>query len=225
VVLCRKAIGYKVPLNLEAENPEQWQKEEQEKIDSAEPLSEEQLQEKEALLQKGYGDWSRKDFNHFVRACAEFGRDDIDNICKEVEGKDPDEVRGYAEIFWARKDELQDHDRVMSIVEKGESKIQRKKDIRRALSAKMARYRSPFHQLHIVYGTNKGKNYTEEEDRFLVGHSIPPFIGCLLPATPWADLIRTEQHPCVEPVKPSTPISLLCLVSVSFECTLPHCTL
>ena len=32
----------------------------------------------------------------------------------------------------------------------------------------MARYRSPFHQMRIAYGTNKGKNYTEEEDRFLV---------------------------------------------------------
>ena len=29
-------------------------------------------------------------------------------------------------------------------------------------------YRAPFHQLRIAYGTNKGKNYTEEEDRFLV---------------------------------------------------------
>lgn len=77
-------------------------------------------------------------------------------------------MRAYAKVFWERKDELQDHDRIMSIIEKGEQKIQRKKDIRRALSAKMARYRSPFHQLHIVYGTNKGKNYTEEEDRFLV---------------------------------------------------------
>merc|ERR1711948_240991 len=34
--------------------------------------------------------------------------------------------------------------------------------------AKIARYRAPFHQLRIAYGTNKGKNYTEEEDRFLV---------------------------------------------------------
>jgi hypothetical protein len=33
---------------------------------------------------------------------------------------------------------------------------------------KMTRYRAPFHQLRIAYGTNKGKNYTEEEDRFLV---------------------------------------------------------
>ena len=32
----------------------------------------------------------------------------------------------------------------------------------------MSRYRAPFHQLRIAYGTNKGKNYTEEEDRFLV---------------------------------------------------------
>lgn len=32
----------------------------------------------------------------------------------------------------------------------------------------MARYRAPFHQLRIAYGTNKGKNFIEEEDRFLV---------------------------------------------------------
>jgi len=32
----------------------------------------------------------------------------------------------------------------------------------------VARYRAPFHQLRIQYGTNKGKNYTEEEDRFLI---------------------------------------------------------
>lgn len=32
----------------------------------------------------------------------------------------------------------------------------------------MSRYRAAFHQLRIAYGTNKGKNYTEEEDRFLV---------------------------------------------------------
>jgi len=78
------------------------------------------------------------------------------------------QVRAYAKVFWERSEELTDLDRVMSIIEKGEQKIQRKKDIRRALEAKMMRYRSPFHQLHIVYGTNKGKNYTEEEDRFLV---------------------------------------------------------
>ena len=32
----------------------------------------------------------------------------------------------------------------------------------------MVRYKAPFHQLRIQYGTNKGKNYTEEEDRYLI---------------------------------------------------------
>ena len=35
-------------------------------------------------------------------------------------------------------------------------------------SLKKRRYNSPFHQLRIVYGTNKGKNYIEDEDRFLI---------------------------------------------------------
>lgn len=56
----------------------------------------------------------------------------------------------------------------MAQIERGEAKIQRRVSIKRALDAKMARYRAPFHQLRISYGTNKGKNYMEEEDRFLV---------------------------------------------------------
>jgi SWI/SNF-related matrix-associated actin-dependent regulator of chromatin subfamily A member 5 len=32
----------------------------------------------------------------------------------------------------------------------------------------IGRYKAPFHQLRISYGTNKGKNYSEEEDRFLI---------------------------------------------------------
>lgn len=28
----------------------------------------------------------------FVRMCGEYGRDDLDSICKEVEGKTEDEV-------------------------------------------------------------------------------------------------------------------------------------
>ena len=85
-------------------------------------------------------------------------------------------------MFWERKDELQDIDKVMSIIDKGEQKIQRKKDIKKALDIKMSRYRSPFHQLHIVYGTNKGKNYTEEEDRFLVSYmrvSYEPMVAVI----------------------------------------------
>ena len=40
-------------------------------------------------------------------------------------------------MFWERKDELEDQDRIMALIEKGEQKIQRKKDIRNALETKV----------------------------------------------------------------------------------------
>lgn len=45
-----------------------------------------------AVWCQGFSDWSRRDFNQFVRLCGEYGRDDIDSICKEVEGKTEEEV-------------------------------------------------------------------------------------------------------------------------------------
>ena len=53
---------------------------------------------------------------------------------------------------------LKDIDRVMAQIEKGEAKIQRRGLIKKSLDSKIARYRAPFHQLRIAYGTNKVSN-------------------------------------------------------------------
>lgn len=165
----RKTIGYKVPKNPDlGSDAGQFQKEEQDKIDEAEPLTEEEVMEKERLLNEGFTNWSRRDFNQFIKANEKYGRDDTESIAREVEGKTPEEVHEYSQVFWERCHELQDIERIMAQIERGEARIQRRASIKKALDAKMARYRAPFHQLRIAYGTNKGKNYTEEEDRFLV---------------------------------------------------------
>ncbi|CAG9760588.1 unnamed protein product [Ceutorhynchus assimilis] len=165
----RQTLGYKVPKNLEL-GPEanKQQREQQKKIDDSHPPTEEEQQEKEQLLTQGFTDWNRRDFNQFIKANEKYGRDDIENIAKEVEGKTPEEVVQYSAVFWERCHELQDVERIMAQIERGELKIQRRASIRRALDAKIGRYRAPFHQLRLAYGNNKGKNYTEEEDRFLV---------------------------------------------------------
>ncbi|XP_023332066.1 chromatin-remodeling complex ATPase chain Iswi [Eurytemora carolleeae] len=165
----RKTVNYKVPLNSElGSDAKRVQKEEQRKVDDAEELTEEEQIEKEELLKDGFRDWTKRDFNQFVRLNEKYGRDDMGSISKEVEGKTPEEVIQYAKVFWDRCAELQDCDRIMGQIEKGEARIQRRSLIKKALDAKIARYKAPFHQLRIAYGTNKGKNYTEEEDRFLV---------------------------------------------------------
>jgi len=166
----RKSISYKAvrDLDLPPEEAKKQQAEEQKKIDESEPLTDEEQAEKDTLLTMGFTNWSKRDFNQFIKANEKYGREDLDNISKEVEGKTGKEVMEYAKVFWERYNELQDIDRLLAQIERGETKIQRRISIKRALDAKMARYKAPFFQLKIQYGTNKGKNYTEEEDRFLV---------------------------------------------------------
>ncbi|XP_076030630.1 nucleosome-remodeling ATPase imitation SWI isoform X2 [Oratosquilla oratoria] len=165
----RKTVGYKVPKNPEfGADSARIQKDEQKKIDEAESVTDEEMEERDRLLTQGFQNWSKRDFNQFIKANEKYGRDDIENIAKDVEGKTPEEVMEYSAVFWERCSELQDCDRILAQIERGEAKIQRRASIKKALDAKMARYRAPFHQLRISYGTNKGKNYTEEEDRFLV---------------------------------------------------------
>ncbi|CAO2622396.1 Probable global transcription activator SNF2L1 [Lemmus lemmus] len=168
ILYYRKTIGYKVPRNPEIPNPAIAQREEQKKIDGAEPLTPQEIEEKDKLLTQGFTNWTKRDFNQFIKANEKYGRDDIDNIAREVEGKSPEEVMEYSAVFWERCNELQDIEKIMAQIERGEARIQRRISIKKALDAKIARYKAPFHQLRIQYGTSKGKNYTEEEDRFLI---------------------------------------------------------
>ncbi|CAJ0575408.1 unnamed protein product, partial [Mesorhabditis spiculigera] len=165
----RKTIGYKAQKEGSGKDAERKQKEEQKKIDASEGLTEEERNEREELLDQGFSSWSRREFSTFVKANEKFGRQDIDAICRElVETKSREEVIEYAKVFWERVDDLADSEKIIAQIEKGESRIQRRHLVRGALDAKIKKYRAPYHQLRISYGTNKGKTYTEEEDRFLV---------------------------------------------------------
>ena len=41
---------------------------------------------------QGFTNWTKRDFQQFVKANEKFGRDDIESIAREVEGKTPEEV-------------------------------------------------------------------------------------------------------------------------------------
>ena len=92
------------------------------------------------LLIQGFTNWSKREFNQFIKACEKYGRDDLDNICQDVEGKTPEEVRAYSAVFWERKDEMTDIEKIMAQIERGEAKIQRRISIKKALEAKVRFY-------------------------------------------------------------------------------------
>ncbi|XP_019450875.1 PREDICTED: ISWI chromatin-remodeling complex ATPase CHR11-like isoform X1 [Lupinus angustifolius] len=132
------------------------------------PLTAEESEEKEHLLEKGFSSWTRKDFNTFIRACEKYGRNDIKGIASEMEGKAEEEVERYAKVFKERYKELNDYDRIIKNIERGEARISRKDEIMKAIGKKLDRYKNPWLELKIQYGQNKGKLYNEECDRFMI---------------------------------------------------------
>ncbi|KAJ9181959.1 hypothetical protein P3X46_006002 [Hevea brasiliensis] len=136
--------------------------------EGGEPLTAEELEEKERLLEEGFSSWSRRDFNTFIRACEKYGRKDIKSIASEMEGKTEEEVEIYAKVFKERYKELNDYDRIIKNIERGEARISRKDEIMKAIGKKLDRYKNPWLELKIQYGQNKGKLYNEECDRFMI---------------------------------------------------------
>ncbi|XP_058078110.1 ISWI chromatin-remodeling complex ATPase CHR11-like isoform X2 [Magnolia sinica] len=132
------------------------------------PLTAEEQEERELLLEEGFSSWTRRDFNTFIRACEKYGRNDIKGIASEMEGKKEAEVERYAKVFRERYKELNDYDRIIKNIERGEARISRKDEIMKAIGKKLDRYKNPWLELKIQYGQNKGKLYNEECDRFML---------------------------------------------------------
>ena len=83
--------------------------------------------------------------------------------------KSADEIKTYSQAFWARGAGLiPDFDKLARRIEEGERKIAEKAKMADALSSKVKSVDNPWQTLSIKYGNNRGKLFTEEEDRFLV---------------------------------------------------------
>ncbi|SAM03058.1 hypothetical protein [Absidia glauca] len=171
----RKTAGYRLPNVPENGNPdlkltlEKERKLEQDKIKKARPLTEEEDEERRSLYSEGFTNWSKKDFSAFVNACAKYGRSKIKLIADDINSKTFDEVERYAKVFWERYKELNDYEKYIGKIEKGESELEKQNEIQTQLTEKILPLRIPLQQLKIQYTQpTKGKNYTEEEDRFLL---------------------------------------------------------
>ena len=158
--------GYKVPVGDE-EGDEEEAAAEQALIDNAKPLTEKEIKEKEKLISQGFGSWQRKDFYQFLKLAERYGRDDIANIAAELE-KTEEEVETYEKVFFARMSEIEGHERYLAQIDAGEERLRRYAKQAALLRRKIGYYRNPLSQLKVAYGQNKGKTYTEEEDRFML---------------------------------------------------------
>ncbi|KAI9142019.1 SNF2 family N-terminal domain-containing protein [Paraphysoderma sedebokerense] len=176
ILAYRKQVGYKVPKRTPAadeeiddEELEKEQQQEQARIDEAEPLTEEETAEKEQLMTQGFGNWGKREFGQFVKCCEAYGRNNFEQFSSNLPTKTVDEIKQYSTVFWERYKEIDDWKKIIDTIEKGEKRLSRVQEVQETLTARISELRSPLSGLKIPYNTSaKGKNYTEEEDRFLL---------------------------------------------------------
>ncbi|KAF7981341.1 hypothetical protein HWV62_33785 [Athelia sp. TMB] len=141
----------------------------QEFIDNAVPLDDEEQAQKEAYLDEGFPDWSRRDFQQFVRALEANGwSEDWDLLATDIQDKTPLEVKRYYQIFKKKWKTLPEYPRIEQRIIEGEAKRNKRSNLESLLMKKIASVKYPMQELELNYPTTKGKVYSEEEDRYLL---------------------------------------------------------
>uniref|UniRef100_A0A060SXP6 ARAD1A10956p n=1 Tax=Blastobotrys adeninivorans TaxID=409370 RepID=A0A060SXP6_BLAAD len=172
----RKIIGQRMSLHEisedmldEGETKEERRKRENKLIEEAEPLTEEEENEKTELAKQGFSNFSKRDFTNFVHQCARFGRDNYKAIAAEFNDKTPEEIEEYAKVFWERYKEIDGYERYISQIEQGEKRTRTLAHQEQLLRQKIEQYKAPMTDMRIIYPVNNNKKiYSEEEDRFLL---------------------------------------------------------
>ncbi|KAJ9103708.1 hypothetical protein QFC20_004712 [Naganishia adeliensis] len=143
------------------------QAEEQHLIDTAEPLTEEEKADKEEAIQEGFPNWSRREQQRFISACVEHGRNNI-QIIADVCERTLEDTQRYADTFWKRYTEIPDYQKTIDRIEAGERTREKRQFEIDVLDRKIKNTPLPLQTLEINYALNKGKQYSEDEDRFLL---------------------------------------------------------
>ncbi|KAL0577835.1 chromatin remodeling complex Adenosinetriphosphatase [Marasmius crinis-equi] len=141
----------------------------QEFIDTAEPLTEEEAAQKEAYIEEGFPDWSRRDFQQFVKGLEAYGWDQpMETYAADIQDKSPEEVQKYYNTFAKKWKTLAEYARIEARITEGEAKRTKRNNLEFLLEQKINSVDYPMQELELNYPTTKGKVYSEEEDRYLL---------------------------------------------------------
>ncbi|TFK38304.1 P-loop containing nucleoside triphosphate hydrolase protein [Crucibulum laeve] len=156
----------------EEDTPERLEEERQaaqEFIDTAEPLTEEEIAEKDAYTEEGFPEWSRRDFQQFVKALEAYGWGEPPEVyAAEIQDKTAEDVEKYYKVFEEKWETLSEYPRIAARIAEGEQKRNKRDNLEYLLTKKINSVRFPMQELELNYPTTKGKVYSEEEDRYLL---------------------------------------------------------
>lgn len=129
-------------------------------------LTNEEKEEMAHLYQRGYSNWSKREFLTYVKGCERYGRNAVKKIVKELPDKTLEEVLEYGRVFWSRINELQDAEKIKMQISKGEHRLERMQQIKECLKEKIEREKNKFRVVYV--SASKSFGYTDEADQFIL---------------------------------------------------------
>lgn len=141
---------------------------EQKKIETVQPLTEEDEELKEKLLKECFWTWSRRDFTNYIHASAKYGRNSYKEIADAL-GRDVEEVERYSDKFWSSHTHIEGHAKYVAQIVASEKKVAKLENQQTLLASKIAEAEDPLEELKIQYPPNNSKRvYSKLEDRFIL---------------------------------------------------------
>lgn len=139
-----------------------------------EKFTEEDANRRNELLEQGFSDWTKREFNNFITGCENFGRENLKQIAEEVESKSLIDVKEYAIVFWQRVDTLPNGKELVEKIEQGEQNIARLSHINNVLEGKRKRISQGE---SAIFDCEVDSKFTNEEDLYLTNYLLSQGYG------------------------------------------------
>ncbi|KAH8739693.1 hypothetical protein FG386_003384, partial [Cryptosporidium ryanae] len=141
-------------------------------------LTIEEKEEKKRLIQGGFKNWTRKEFNLLLRAIESKGIENISAISNYFPNKDKKEVEEYVSVFMERgPEELTDWNKYIKRIQSNKEDLRRKQEFIEIIKRKLSQYCDPWTELDLeslnIYSKQgKNMNFTPIEDRYILNYTL-----------------------------------------------------
>ncbi|KAK2196858.1 bifunctional Helicase [Babesia duncani] len=148
---------------------QEWQFYDPQSLCKQEHETEEEFEERrDQILADGFGHWSKRDFNAFVRANTAYSRYDLVSISKAM-NKPLEEIQRYSEIFWTKYTTLSNWQKYIKKIEAGEEALLKRNELHQLVVEKQRQLTNPWVGNDYLFSAHRGKSpYSEDADRWLV---------------------------------------------------------
>ncbi|CAD8072522.1 unnamed protein product [Paramecium sonneborni] len=134
-------------------------------------LTQEERQEQKKLLETGFKNWNKQEFQDFITANEKYGKDAYEKIQEVIKTKTVDEIKAYAQAFWERIDGLSEKDKIVKQIERGQKLIEQKTNGQKLIEEKCKHFHQPKYELVFtpqLYNKFKSKYFSLENDKYLI---------------------------------------------------------